>query len=224
MSNETTWDLIAESFDATRKKPWPQCLSFIHSLKKNSTVVDIGCGNGRHLLACATHCAQAIGVDISRKLLTLVQKKISEQHIHNVMLLHANAIQLPLADNSVDAVLCIASLHNIRGRHHRRLVLQEIARVLQPDGSALITVWSRWQKKYWKQVTKNYLRGAPEFGDIDIYWRQHRLNVPRFYHLYSKREFIKEVAATGLSLVSLHRVHLQATRFSDNYFAVVQKR
>ncbi len=88
------------------------------------------------------------GVDISQNLLRIVQKKLHNKNIGNVSLIHADVVQLPLADNSLDAVLFIASLHNIQGKEHRRRALQEIARVLKPNGVALISVWSRWQDMY----------------------------------------------------------------------------
>ena len=115
-SAEETWDAIAESFDTTRQKPWKFCLDFIRSLKNTDVVADIGCGNGRHLLPCAENCSHAVGVDISQNLLRIVQKKLHNKNIGNVSLIHADVVQLPLADNSLDAVLFIASLHNIQGK------------------------------------------------------------------------------------------------------------
>ena len=144
-SVEETWDTIAESFNTTRQKPWTVCLDFIHSLKNSDVVADIGCGNGRHLLPCAENVSHAVGVDISQNILRIVQNKLLNKNIVNVSLIHANVVQLPLADNSFDAVLFIASLHNIKGKEHRRRALQEVARMLKPNGVALISVWSRWQ-------------------------------------------------------------------------------
>jgi ubiquinone/menaquinone biosynthesis C-methylase UbiE len=194
ISAEQTWDVIAESFDTTRQKPWKFCLDFIRSLKNTDVVADIGCGNGRHLLPCAENCSYAVGIDISQNLLRIVQNKLSNKHIINVSLIHADVVQLPLADNSLNAVLFIASLHNIQGKEHRRTALKEVARVLKPNGIALISVWSRWQDKYYKHFLKQLIVRTRDFGDIDVYWRQHNLNVPRFYHLYGKVEFFQELS------------------------------
>ena len=62
-----------------------------------------------------------------------------------------------------------------------------------------------------------------EFGDIDIYWRQHGLNIPRFYHLYSKREFLDDIHEAGLDLVEIQDVKLRSKKHPDNYFALVKK-
>ena len=74
--SEKTWDAIAKSFDSTRRKPWKQCIDFINNLSPSATVLDAGCGNGRHLIPCAKHCKRVIGVDLSNNLLNIVRKKI----------------------------------------------------------------------------------------------------------------------------------------------------
>jgi len=120
--------------------------------------------------------------------------------------------------------LFIASLHNIQGKEHRRRALQEVDRVLKPNGTALISVWSRWQDMYFKHFMKQFIVRSREFGDIDVYWRQHNLNVPRFYHLYSKGDFIRELSDASFYIQNLQSLKIHSKRFPDNYFAVVEKR
>lgn len=221
---QETWDTIAKSFDTTRQKPWTYCLQFIGSLRPTDIVADLGCGNGRHLLPCATHCSFVIGVDLSSQLLRITQKKLINKEIDTASVVHADIVQLPLQDNSVDAVLCIASLHNIQGKKNRSAALREILRVLQPQGCALISVWSRWQDKYYKYFLKQVIQRTGEFGDIDILWRHQNLNVPRFYHLYGKLEFHRELRDAGFQIERIESVKIHSKRFPDNYFAVVRKR
>jgi len=220
---EETWDAIAHSFDVTRRKPWQQCLDFINSLPKTAVVADIGCGNGRHLIPCAQHYQTVVGVDISRNLLSIVEQKFKECNLTNVRLCHANVVHLPLKDKSVDAVLYIASLHNVEDRDNRIQSLKEVNRILKLGGTALISVWSRWQDKYRMQFLKKWFTriGIAEFGDIDIHWRQHGLNIPRFYHLYSKREFASDIHRAGLELMEIQDAKLCSHKHPDNYFAIV---
>ena len=130
---------------------------------------------------------------------------------------------MPFKENIVDAVLFIASLHNIKGRERRIHCLKELRRILKKDGIALVSVWSRWQDKYRKQFSKKLLipKGKKEFGDIDIYWRQHSLNIPRFYHLYSKREFISDLKKADLEIFEIQNVKIHSEKHPDNYFAIV---
>jgi len=219
------WDIIAESFDITRQKPWKPCIEFIENIPKNSITVDVGCGNGRHLIPCARHCKKAIGLDISKKLLQITQKKIKENNIKNVYLIHSDAINIPLKNECTDVVLFIASLHNIKGRNKRIQSLKEVKRILKKDGQAFITVWSRWQDKYRKEFFKKWFTMSvfSEFGDITIYWRQHGLDIPRFYHLYSKKELVKDLKKTGLEILEIQDVKIHSKKHPDNFFAICKK-
>lgn len=223
--SEETWDSIAESFDLTRRKPWKQCIGFIDTLSKTDMVVDLGCGNGRHLIPCAEHCKEVIGLDISKELLSITKKKLKEKNLDNTILLHANMTNIPLKNDTVDSILFIAALHNIKGKDRRIQSLKEVKRVLKKDGTALISVWSRWQDKYRKHFLKKWFtkKGQTEFGDIDIYWKQHGLDIPRFYHLYSKKEFIEDILKSGLKIEKIEGVKLCSQKYPDNYFVVVKK-
>jgi len=223
--NQETWDSIAKSFDKTRSKPWKQCMDFIKTLKQSDIVIDIGCGNGRHLIPCAEQCKQVIGLDISRELLFIAKNKLAEKKLKNVIFFHSDAIYIPLKNESVDTVLYIASLHNIQGKEKRIQSLIELKRILKKDGSALISVWSRWQDKYRKQFFKKWFisKSKSEFGDIDIYWRQHGLNIPRFYHLYSKREFLEDITKAGLEIEEIESTKISSNKYPDNFFALVKK-
>ncbi|EMR73436.1 methylase involved in ubiquinone/menaquinone biosynthesis [Thermoplasmatales archaeon SCGC AB-539-N05] len=223
-TSEETWNAIAQSFDATRRKPWEQCVKFISNLPKKSAVIDLGCGNGRHLIPCAERCKKTVGLDISKNLLNIVKKKIKEKRLNNVLLLHSNLTNLPLKDDSVDAVLFIASLHNIKCQEQRVKSLNEVRRILRKDGTALIGVWSRWQDRFRMYFLKEWLkkRKTSEFGDIELLWKQHGLNVPRFYHLYSKNEFLQDLKAAGLKIVDFKAVKLKSKRHADNFFVIVK--
>ena len=224
-TEEQIWNTIAESYDSTRRKPWNQCLDFIDELSSQAIVADLGCGNGRHLLFCAEHCKTVIGVDISLKLLHITKQKTKEKNLQNVLFIHGDVRNIPLKDSSIDALLYIASLHSIKGRNERIRSLQEVSRILKQNGTALISVWSRWQDKYRNYFIKQFFtrNRLMEFGDIDIFWRQHGLNIPRFYHLYSKREFLEDISQSGLKIKKMQSVKFYSRYTVDNYFALVQK-
>ena len=74
-NSEKTWDIIAKSFDNTRRTPWQDVIDFINELSSSDVVADIGCGNGRHLILCVEKCKSVIGLDISRNLLRITQNK-----------------------------------------------------------------------------------------------------------------------------------------------------
>jgi len=225
INNELNWNAIAKSFDKTRNKPWEICIEFIESLSKNDLVLDFGCGNGRHLIPCANNVKNAIGLDISREFLKIITDKQIKNNINNIYLIHSNFQYLPIKNNSINAVLFIASLHNIYSKKKRINSLKELNRILKKNGKALISVWSRWQDKYRKYFIKQFFinKNKNEFGDIIIFWKKDKLDIPRFYHLYSKKEFLKDIKTSGLKLLKIYDIKLRSNKHIDNYFAVVEK-
>ena len=220
---EKTWDTIAESFDRTRKKPWAQCIDFINKLAPSSTIADLGCGNGRHTISCVKQCKQVIALDISKNLLSIVKEKTGNIN-NNLELIHANLINIPLKNESLDAAIYIASLHNIPYKEKRQKSLMELYRIIKNDGVALVTVWSKWQDKF-QNSSKNYLNNKYNYekNDIAIYWKQDKLNVPRFYHLYDKDEFQKEIESVGFKILKITEESISIKEKPDNYFAYLKK-
>lgn len=223
--SEETWDKIAESFDKTRKKPWPIVIDFIKNQQKNKIFADLGCGNGRHLIPAANHFKKVIGIDISSELIKIVEKKIRLKKIDNVELIHSNLINIPIKENKIHSIIYIAALHNIRYRKNRIQSLKEIKRIMKKNGSALISVWSQEQEKFREIFEKKKKEGfeQKEFGDIEIYWRQDKLNIPRFYHLYRENEFKEDIKKTGLKIKKFEPKKIISKKYFDNYFAVVEK-
>lgn len=92
-----------------------------------TVIMDAGCGEGFHLAdACARLGAAGCGIDISTPAIDLAAKR------HRKLIwIVANADRaIPLANGSVDAVLSITA----------RINRDEFARVLKPEGVALVAV------------------------------------------------------------------------------------
>ena len=220
-NSEKTWDIIAKSFDNTRRTPWQDVIDFINEFSSSDVVADIGCGNGRHLVLCVEKCKTVIGLDISRNLLKITQNKL-ERKKQCALFIHGNLVDIPLKNEALDVVLYIAALHNIKERKNRIQSLSEVKRILKDDGRALVSVWSREQEKF-RNCFTNTSSNDDEFGDIQIYWKQNKLNVPRFYHLYTKEEFIEDIKQSGLKIEQIIEVKIQSKKYTDNYFAIIRK-
>ena len=222
--SEKIWDSIAESFDKTRRKPWQQCLDFINEIPEGSIVLDVACGNGRHLIPCTKKCKKIIGLDISRKMLKIIKKKTIKEHISNSILIHSAAEKIPLKNNTIDAVLFIAALHNIYKKENRIKSLKEIKRILKKESKAIISVWSKHSNKFRKSFqNKNLNNKKTEFGDKHIYWRKDGLDVPRYYHFYGKKELIEDLEEAGFKIIKVKGIKIKSEKYYDNYFVVVNK-
>jgi len=102
-------------------------------LPKNARVLDLACGPGIYTrpLARAASSGLALGLDISWPMLSYATARAREEEIDNIVWLHASALEIPLADSTLDGVNCCGALHLFPDLSR---VLSEIRRVLRPGG------------------------------------------------------------------------------------------
>jgi SAM-dependent methyltransferase len=136
----STYDRIADHFAKTREYAWPEVESFVEN-REGAVGLDLGCGNGRHAELLSARCERVVGLDISGGLLATARDRARERGF-TLDLVQADAVQLPLATDSVDLAVYVATLHHLPTREARRRSLDELARVLSPDGTALVSAWS----------------------------------------------------------------------------------
>lgn len=138
-------------------------------LRDGDTLLDVGCGEGRHTIgACAHAQITAVGVDLKVRDLCTAQQKFEElldflkkadQHTFQktsastLLFQQADALYLPFADNSFDKVICSEVLEHIQNYQG---VLQEIRRVLKPDGVLAISVPRAWPEEICWKLQKKY--------------------------------------------------------------------
>jgi ubiquinone/menaquinone biosynthesis C-methylase UbiE len=88
--------------------------------------LDAACGTGRHSSYLASLGHRVIGVDSSPEMLARAREKMPEGEFHE-----ADLYDIPLADDSVDLVVCAIALSHVPDLDR---ALTELVRVLRPDG------------------------------------------------------------------------------------------
>jgi ubiquinone/menaquinone biosynthesis C-methylase UbiE len=186
------YDTIAEHFSKTRANPWPEVEAFLDGGPAGRCGLDVGCGNGRHLELVAERTDRAVGVDASPALLAEARDRLPAGR--NVSLIVGDAAALPVAADTVDVGLYVATLHHLPDRGARRASLDELARVLAPGGRALVSVWSTAHDRF--DAPADADRGF----DTTVDWTlPDGETVPRFYHIYTLPEFDADLAASALA-------------------------
>lgn len=182
------YDRIAEHFAATREHPWPEVEEFLDG-RSGAVGLDVGCGNGRHAEPLAARVERAIGVDVSRRLLSIARERAVGREFA-LGLLAGDAAALPVRSDVADIGLYVATLHHLPTREARVDSLDELARVLAPDGVALVSAWSTEHDRF-----------DPSDGfDTTLDWTlPDGTTVPRFYHVYDPDEFAADLEASALA-------------------------
>jgi len=96
-------------------------------------VLDVGCGNGHHLLALGPEVARGIGIDISPGMIELARAHHrNSTRINNLTFEVDDAEKLKgVADQSIDLAICIGAFEHMLDK---RAVLTSIYRVLKFGG------------------------------------------------------------------------------------------
>ncbi len=105
----------------------------ISKITGGGVFLDLACGDGCFTVPCAENGTKIIAGDISNNMLSILQDKAKYNNISldNVTLCRMNALEIPLADESVDTVVANSVLHLISNPEK---VLREIYRVLKKGG------------------------------------------------------------------------------------------
>lgn len=141
------YDTIAEHFSSTRYKGWPKVLSFLSQFSASDVIADVGCGNGKYLRHA--NGARVIGFDLSMHLLQICARQ-------GFQVVNADALAIPLKNESVDGAISIAVLHHLSSRDRRLQAIRELLRIVKPSGEILIYAWAYEQdenskRKFCKQ-------------------------------------------------------------------------
>ena len=101
-------------------------------ISRDHVVLDAGCGAGNLVFMIAPHCRVAVGCDAYHDRLAFGAKRGRGAYVQ------ASIEELPLAEESIDKILCLEVLEHLKASNSRRVLL-EFHRVLRPDGQLLIT-------------------------------------------------------------------------------------
>ena len=146
----TLWmAILHRTFDYNGKRKMAKTIvdgtaDFVH-LPDGGTGLDVGCGSGALTIACAKRNpkAQMLGCDIwSGAYKAVFSKKRCQENaeaegVSNVRFEEGNAVRLPFADESFDAVTSNYVYHNIAGQNKQKLLLETL-RVLKKGGTFAI--------------------------------------------------------------------------------------
>jgi SAM-dependent methyltransferase len=165
-------------------------------LAPGDTVLDVGCGFGRHAYGAARVGARVVAADFAEAELKEVRNtfgamaaadEVSEASLTGTV--QADGTRLPFADDAFDRVIAAEVLEHIPDD---AAALAELARVLRPGGTIAVTVPAWWPEQVCWRLSDEYHAPFVEGGHVRIYRRS---------------ELRSKLAAAGLSPTSSHHAH-----------------
>lgn len=180
---------------------------------RKGKLLNVGCAHGPDFLPFKDGF-ELHGVDFSAEMLKFAEKYAKKFNL-SVELALADVRQLPYPDESFDWAISVATYHHLGGGEHQA-ALTELKRVLKPGGEAFITVWNKWQPRFWFKPK-----------EVKVPWRQKGQTLYRNYYLFSYRELQKLVEEAGFEVLksfpeSAYRFPLKL--FSRNICLLVKKK
>ena len=110
------------------------------------SVLDLGCGLGRHALLFAQNGFKVTGVDISQVAVDSL-KGLSREKGVDILCRCADMSSLPFADSAFGAVFAMHSAGHTDSKG-MKILMQEIRRVLKPNGTVFMTLCSKETYSY----------------------------------------------------------------------------
>jgi len=112
-------------------------------LNQDSVVLEIGCSWGRVIKALAPYCKKFIGIDNSE--IEIKEAKSFLKEIKNVEVFFEDGKETHFPDEYFDVIVIGGNTFGNLGENKKN-VLQEMKRLLKPDGKILLSVYSEGAK------------------------------------------------------------------------------
>jgi len=122
---------------------------------QDKILLDIGCGYGTLSIPFSEMFGHVIAVDPVYEHLEILDLKQKELGIDNIIPIRANAVNLPLKDSSIDAILMMGvlewtgeSIHDIKVPLLHSKILSNLYNILNKDGLLILGIENRVGYKY----------------------------------------------------------------------------
>lgn len=138
------WEKIFQRDGYVFPEPRPQVIQFTDHLKEHGliSILDLGCGTGRHVIHMAQKGLRVSGLDNALTGLKLAKEWLDREQCTADLVLSDMRHSLPFESNSFDAVLSTQVIHHARLATVLKIA-GEIERIVRTDGMIMISVPTR---------------------------------------------------------------------------------
>lgn len=162
-----------------RRKVLPQDKVIkIIDIKKGQKIADIGCGIGYFTIPIAKFIGEdglVYAIDINEEMLNETKRRVSEEKLKNVRIVHSRENDFFIEDNSVDLIFTATVFHELNDSNR---FLDECKRILKDNGKLVVLEWNKIEEEI----------GPPINHRIDIEQIEENVNKKGF--IIEKTEYI----------------------------------
>jgi len=129
-------------------------------IRPGDRILDAGCGEGRHLLACSRSSCHIVGLDLNSKSLRkarsiLEQMKRGQEVKGRVFFIQGDSLHFPFPDGVFDKVICSEVIEHVADE---RQGVKELCRILTIGGKIALSVPTLWTEHLYDLLSKEYFR------------------------------------------------------------------
>jgi SAM-dependent methyltransferase len=165
-------------------------------LRPGETLLDAGCGEGRHCFGALERGARVVGLDLDlaslRPAVGGLRTRGEELGSLGAMI-RGNTFHLPFRDESFDKVICSEVMEHV---HDYTAAARELARVTKPGGLLAVTIPTATSEHLYLRVGDDYFESLG--GHIRI---------------FRPRQLAEGMAAAGLATVGVGFAHALHTPY-----------
>lgn len=202
------YDLLNTVLSFGRDRSWRKRAVRKLNPPAGSRLLDLACGTGDFALAALRYCrgiGSVIGVDFAENMLALARRKYEQRGVEiPYEFRFGDARELPLEDESVDAITIAFGIRNVVDVP---AALREMQRVLRPGGKAMVLEFSTPRGRVFGPLFHWYFRRVlPVVGGLISGKRSAYEYLPKSVGtFYTVDQFVDLMEQAGFSDVSADR-------------------
>lgn len=165
-------------------------------VRSGDTVLDAGCGEGRHCFGVLERGARVVGLDLDRDALGAAAgalRKRGRELGRLGAMLRGDTFRLPFRDGTFDRVICSEVMEHV---HDYRGAARELARVTRPGGMLAVTIPTATSELLYLRAGDDYFESPG--GHIRI---------------FRPRQLARALSGAGLATVGVGFAHALHTPY-----------
>ncbi|MEN8242957.1 MAG: class I SAM-dependent methyltransferase [Chloroflexota bacterium] len=207
--NHQFYQTFADDFSATRQRLQPGVVQVLDAVQLNSTILDLGCGNGQ-LAAYLNErgfVGSYVGIDSAQKLVDIaLELKLPHSKFLQADL-SLSDWDTPFAGQRFNYVVCFAVMHHLPSDELRASFLKKVRKLLVPGGRFIHSNWQFLESPKLRSRILNWDTIGLSEADVDQHdylldWRRGGAG-KRYVHFFTHKELNSLADEAGFKIIGL---------------------